>query len=273
MDMLRRLVHVCQVHYEKIILVLALVGLGGAVVALIQVSQNEANNLQQYEVEMKRGKGKPMEPLDSARYRAALQTAQTPPTLNFATPHNLFNPVKWQRKPDGSLIKVQTGREVGPDAMRITRIGELYFIVSLERVASAGGYVLGITHEGAEDPRFRRKIPKFCTVNNKPEISPRELVALREIRGDPQDPELIVELAETGEKITVTKDDPFKRVEGYEADLSYPVEDKTYKNLRKNSRIFIGGEEYKIVAITPGEVVLSASLNDKKYNIRQVAPR
>jgi hypothetical protein len=181
--------------------------------------------------------------------------------------------VKWQRKSDGTLIKVQTGKEVGPEAVTITRVGELFFIVSLDRMATTGGYTLGIVHEGAPTPMERRKIPKFCTVNNKPEIPKKEMLALREVKGAAEDPELVVELAETAERISLTKDKPFKRVEGYEVDLSYPPEGKTFTKLREGSKLQLGGEEYKIVAITTNEVVLSASLNDKKYTVRQSAAR
>jgi hypothetical protein len=274
MEFLRKFITLCQANYEKAILILALVGLAGAVVVLYQVSLNEEENLKGYEKEMRQPKGKSMTPISLDRYRSALQLVSQPPALDFGTPHHLFNPVKWQRKlSDGTLIKVQTGKEVGPYAMNLVRVGELFFIVSLDRAASTGGYTLGVTHEGAENPWERRKVPKFVTVSNKPEILKKDLLALREVKGTPEEPELIVELAETGEKISVTKDKPFKRVEGYEVDLSYPLEGKTFTKLRVNSKLHFAGEDYKVVAITPTEVVLSANLNDKKYTVRQTASR
>ncbi len=273
MQFLRKLITVCQVHFEKVILILALVGLGAAVLILFEASQSEATSLGKKETEMKKGKGRAMAPFDYGRYQAALQMAEKPPVLDFSTPHHLFNPVKWQRKLDGAVIKVQTGKEVGPAALTLQKVTELFFIVSLDRIFTTNSFTLGITHEGAPDARGRARIPKICTLNNKPEISKRDILALREIRGTAEDPELVVQLAETGEKVTVTKDKPFKRLEGYEADLSYPVEGKTFPKLREGAKVHFGGEDYKVVAINSSEVVLSATLNDKKYTVRLAAAR
>ena len=57
-------------------------------------------------------------------------------------------------------------------------------------------------------------------------------------------------------------------MEGYEADLNYPVENKSFPNLREGSKLMLGGEEYKVVTVSANEVVMSASLNDKKYTVR-----
>ena len=79
---------------------------------------------------------------------------------------------------------------------------------------------------------------------------------------------VVVELNDTGEQITLTKDKAFSRVDGYMADLRYPPETKFFLNRRVGDRISIAGEEYNIVAISENEVVLSARSNGKKYTIR-----
>jgi hypothetical protein len=102
---------------------------------------------------------------------------------------------------------------------------------------------------------------------------------LKEIRGAPTDPQaLVFELNESSEPIVVTKDTPFRRIEGYTADLRFPPENRSFSNRRAEDpgpygRIFVAGEEYNIVAIpNPNEVVLSAKSNKKKYTIRSAAP-
>jgi hypothetical protein len=82
---------------------------------------------------------------------------------------------------------------------------------------------------------------------------------------------LIIELGDTKEHVSVAKTKDFRRPAGFEVDLKYPVENKTFPNLRLGSTLTVGGDQYIIVAINENEVVMSARLNDKKYTIRQVA--
>jgi hypothetical protein len=56
-------------------------------------------------------------------------------------------------------------------------------------------------------------------------------------------------------------------VVGYEADLRYDVEGRTFKDQREGRSIRLSGESYNIVAIRPDEVVLSADSNDRRYAI------
>ena len=95
---------------------------------------------------------------------------------------------------------------------------------------------------------------------------------MKEIKPPPEDPaELILELADGVTKVSIAKDKPFTQVEGYEADLKYAIDGKTFSNLRVNSPLRFLGEEYIVVAITQNEVVVSARSNDKKYTVRQGA--
>jgi hypothetical protein len=263
-----RIVQVFKLHYEKIILSLVLAGLAAAVWFLYEASMNEEEMNRTYIVGVGTRKVKGVKPVDLSSYQSALKLAQNPPALILSGGHNLFNPVKWQRRPDGTLIKIQTGREVGPDAMIITRITPLYYMISLDRV-NAGGFVMGVTREAAERPLERKKKQKFVTLNVT-----NEFFTLREVKGTPEDPsELVLELADTKERVSVAKSKDFKRPVGYEVDLKYPVENKNYLNQRVGSTLTVAGDQYIIVAILENEVVLSARLNDKKYTVRQIAGR
>jgi hypothetical protein len=175
--------------------------------------------------------------------------------------------VKWQRQPNGELLKIQTGKEVGPDRMVASKITPLKLTISLDRVADAGSYYLGVTREAAERPVDRRKRQFFAKAGEKTPV-----FTLKEIKGDPANPtELRLELIENGESVTVSKDKPYERIDGYEADLLYSVENKPFNNVRVGSKITFAGETYNIVAINPNEVVLSAQLNDKKHTVRLAA--
>jgi frataxin-like iron-binding protein CyaY len=90
-----------------------------------------------------------------------------------------------------------------------------------------------------------------------------------DVKGKPEDPaQIIVELKDTGEKAVITKDQPFKRVDGYTADLHYDLEKKRWTARRVGSQISFNGEDYTIVAINQNEVVLSAKVNGKKWTIK-----
>jgi hypothetical protein len=69
--------------------------------------------------------------------------------------------------------------------------------------------------------------------------------------------------------VTVSKDKPFKRVEAYSADLKYDLEKpvKNFAGLRGGSRLEFGGEDYIVVAVDAGEVILSAQSNQKKTTL------
>jgi hypothetical protein len=92
-----------------------------------------------------------------------------------------------------------------------------------------------------------------------------------EVKGKPDEPsQIIVQLNDTGEKAVITKEQPFRRVDGYMADLHYDLEKKNWQHRRVNSQppLSLNGEDYNIVAINQNEVVLSAKLNGKKWAVK-----
>lgn len=254
---------VLRQHYEKLILGLALLGLAVAVAVLMKSSQSEQNKIQEYLAKVERRSGAPVPKMDLTRLEGTLKKAGSPPGLELAGPHNLFNPVKWQRAPDGRIIKRVTGTEGTVDEMEILRIAPLQFIVHFERFTGTG-YQIMTTNEAAVFPYPKRiAITYGLNETNKP------VLILREIKGAPDSPsELMVELKDTGERVGISKERPLVRTNTFEADLKWKLEDRTFKNLRTNAVLRLGSDDYKIVAINPGEVVMSAS-NDKKYSVRR----
>jgi hypothetical protein len=83
---------------------------------------------------------------------------------------------------------------------------------------------------------------------------------------------VVLELLDTGEKVTLTKQSkevPYKRIDGYAADVSYPPGGlPPWKNKRVGDMLKFNNEEYKIVAINPNELILSANSNQKKWTIK-----
>ena len=248
-------------HYEKIILTLALIGLAVAVLLLMKFSEDETTTIQQYERHVRQRSGGLVKPVDLTNLVGAVQMAKNPPDLEFAGTHNLFNPVVWQKDAQGRVYKNTTGTETTLDQLQITRIAPLMFSVMFDRWAGQGSYTIFTTNEAAYPKSTRQAYAVNET--NKP------VLILRQVRGAPENPsEVVVELKETGEPITLVPGQPFVRTNTYEVDLRYSLENRDLKRQRINYVLKLGGEDYKIIAINPNEVVVSAA-NDKKYTLRR----
>jgi hypothetical protein len=259
-------------HYEKVILALALVGLIAAVSSLYKSKNAENERIESYNRNIGKRKGKPVPSTDVSALAAAMQRATNPPSLDFSPPHNVFNPVKWQKRVDGSLLKVETGKEVGAQALEIVRIEPLRLIVTLDQ-QSGSGVNMSVTQEAQTNRFLRVRIPAFITTNSVSERRHRTGVfTLRDFKVTPDGPVAEIELAD-GTKANVSVNKPFTRVDGYKVDLSYPPEKKTFNDVRVGDPLVLGNEAYNIVAITPNEVVVSARSNDRRTTIRNNAAK
>ena len=171
----------------------------------------------------------------------------------------------WQKKSDGQPILILTGEETGPKALVVTKQTPLYLTISLDNVSTSESgtrYVINVEREAAVDRSKRLKKPFFAKKDEK-----NEAFVLREVKGPPDAPtELVLELTEGGDIVSIAKDKPFRRVDGYMVDLKYPLENRPpWKDQRVGSAALkFGGEEYNIVAITKTEVVVLAKSNQKK---------
>ena len=269
MESLKKFGRILRFHYEKILLSLVLLGLGFGVWYVYEASEEERQKIRDFPDTIERKGTAGVPEINLARQQALVQMAKNPPALNFSLPHNLVNPVLWRRSADGTMTPVRTGTEIGPDALVILNVTPLKFIIAFDRVAGSG-YYINITNEYTTLQRERR-IPQFVSLNN----TNSKVFILREAKGPPENPtEFILELKETNERVSVTKEKPYSRVEGYQVDLKYPPEaNKPFPNLRVGSSVRLSGEEYNIVYINQNEVVLSHRLNEKKFTVRKTAQR
>jgi hypothetical protein len=248
-------------NYEKVLLCLVLTGLVVAVVFLLFLVATEKERLEELRNKIINRTPPPLPALQLGPTEALLKRGESPTDLDLATTNKLFNPERWQRAADGRLIKMPVGGEV--QRLEVTRITPLYFIVTLDSISvsdSGPRYVIGVEQQAAPRPRKQQ----FYTSPGEK----KQLFVLREAQGSPENPTaLVLELSDSGEKITIARDKPFRRVDGYMADLKYPPESRTFLNRRVDAKIFFGGVEYIVVAISPDEVVLSAP-NQKKWIVK-----
>jgi hypothetical protein len=234
-------------HYEKIILSLVLIGLAVVAVrlpmAISQAKEELANPTGPLP------KAKPVAPFDFSPEQKALNDITNPPHAVLSGENNLFNPVLWKLKPDGNLIKIT---KEGPSALTITNIAPLYLIISYDS-APAGG-TGGFYVWTQRQPEKKNK--EYLHVNQK---SNSGLFTVTGIKGPADNPtELQLELLETKETVSISNNKPYQRIDGYEADLTYPAAEPMRKR-KVGDIIKLEGEPYKIIEITDKAVRVESS--------------
>jgi hypothetical protein len=260
-------------HYEKVLLGLVLLLAMAAVALLLFWIPNEKARLEEERTQILQRPVKPLTNLDLTLSDGVVKRLGTALDADFGRPHNLVNPVQWQKAPDGKLIKLERGNEVGPEAAVVTNTTPLYLILSFDSVGPStsgapSGYLIGIEKQASPAVEKRRKKQTFAKLNEKKE----DTFTLREIKGPPENPtELVVELSDTGDRVSLSKEKPYKRVDGYLASLRYDREKKNFPARRVGDRVIINSERYNIVAISENEVVVLQELTGKKFTIRKKA--
>ena len=251
-------------HYEKIILSIVLLGLVGALVFLpfiISANRQAVNDMINSLINPP---VKPLPDLDLSQEDAAARRIHSDYYLDLETTNKLFNPVEWQKTPDGNLIPIRNAGMIGVGAVVVTKISPLYLIVSLQSVITnelGARYAIGIERQAAATRAQQHRVERYASTDDRK----KDLFTLEAVKGAPESPdELDLKLTDTGEAVAITREKPFQRVDGYTADLKYDPEKKTFLNRRVGSVISFGGDDYTIVDIKPDEVILSAQSNQKR---------
>jgi hypothetical protein len=258
-------------HYEKVLLGVVLLGLAVAVVFLLLKIPSEKQKLEDMRNSLINRPVKALTNLDLALPDDMLKRMATPAMVDFSAPNKLFNPMPWQKAVDGRLIRADA-TNVGPNAVTITKLTPLYLKLTLDSVTpldTGTRYVIGIEKEAALNPRDRNKTQKYCSLNTK-----NETFTLRDVKAAPDDPTnatVVLELNDSRQRVELSKEHPFRRIDGYMVDLKYAPESKTWTARRVGAELYLNGEGYNIVAITENDVVLSAKSNQKKWTVKYIA--
>jgi hypothetical protein len=255
-------------HYEKILLSVVLLGLVGALVFLPFLIISDQDTQRRMKEGIIHVKVAPLPALDLTRETNVSARLQSPYKLDFSTANKLFNPVQWQRASDNSLIKIKTGNEIGPKAVVITKITPLCLILTLDSIETnefGARYVISMERQAAVLPAQRAKRQHYASVGEK-----NETFTIAEVNGSPGDPaqlKLILQLTDTGERATLSKDKPFRRTDGYSADLKYDPEGKKWQGQRIGADLSFARDDNIIVAINQDTVILLARSNQKKTTL------
>lgn len=259
-------------NYEKILLGIVLVGLVAVAVILLLKVGSEKEDQQNRRTKIINRPVKPLPPMDTTQADSLLKRAESPVALSFSdNTHKLFNPVRWQKTVDGKLLK----NPVGTDVQKLEIVKQptpLYFLITLDSVnISETGTRYGFTVEqqAALKASFRGRRPYYVSKGEKREYGEnKQTFTLQDVTGNADNPDCILELSDLEKPITVSREKPFRRVDGYMADLRFAPENRTFTGRRVGDTINIAGEQYNIVAIAENEVVLSAKSNQKKWTIK-----
>ena len=248
-------------HYEKIILSIVLLSLAAAAGYLIYSVTETRQELRLKEQKIIEGTPKKLKPLATERYQKLLELGKSVEQLDLSKNHHVFNPVTWIRKPNGDIVKISSGNEIGLRAAVVTKISSLNLILDLEvrGDATRPTYSIGVTREYALLPQNRKRLARTATVGNKVSLEPTLSFVLKEIQGTYPDNQLVVDLiaGEETQSITLTKAKPFVKAMINTCDLRYPPDNVNYPpGRREGDRITIAGEEVKIFSIKPNEVTL-----------------
>ena len=261
-------------HYEKVLLGLVLLGLVVSAAFLPLMIASERQSLREMaQAELTR-KPDPLPPLELSKSEQLLARLQTALRLDFSSSHKVFNPVVWKKKPapDNTPIKAQKGN-IGVEAISVIKTSPLHLILTLDAVTTTDSgtrYTIGVEREASASATQRRKRAYYAA----PTVKSDGGFVIVEVKGPPDNPsEVVLELADSGDRVVVTKEQPFRRVDGYTADLKYDPESRRWLNLRVGAGglgtppITVEGESYIVVAINKHEVVLSAKSNNKKTSL------
>lgn len=254
-----------KAHYEKIILSVVLLGLAALAALMPMRVAQERERQEAREREIINPKVKEYQPIDLATNAAVLARLEQPPRLKLDGDHNVFNPVMWQKTPDGGIRKV---KDTGPNAVEIQDIRPLHLSLAFDGVEGASQEVQYQLSYLNEAQHAGKPTPRIAGIKQK-----NNMFTIEDVVGETNNPTALKVLI-VGDKdpVTIGPGKPYERVVGYTADLSYPPANKQWKNQKVKDELSIGGETYNIVAITPSEVVLSAKSN-KKQTILEYKPQ
>jgi hypothetical protein len=253
-------------HYEKIILSVVLLGLAVAAALLPMMVSRERSALEELERDIRQTPPKPLKASDLSTNELSLERLQKPSALKLAGEHNLFNPVQWQRRPDGTLFPIRTGKEIGAGALIIAKLSPLFLRIEFDGPTGTPEnpqYRFRILREAAK--RADQRVP---TTRSAPAVgSKNDVFMVKEMKPKDNPTEFVLELVEDKQQVAVTKEKPFSQVAGYLADLRYEPEKLSFIAKRVGDSLVFAGDTNKIVAITETNVTVRATSNDKRTTI------
>lgn len=251
-------------HYEKLILSVVLLGMAVAAALLPLKVGQVRQELQQATLNIERARIKPLPELDLSTNNTVLRRVRNPGPLTLDAPgHNLFNPIQWKKKPDGTPVPSE---QFGLSALVVTNISPLYLRIQFRGVRNYGSdvrYDFMVTREAATNNAARGPLPSTLAAGAR-----TDLFTVKDVDGPKDNPQgIIIEMTGARQPVMVTRDQPYTEVQGYTADLLHTTENKVFLRQRQGQKLSFGGENYNIIAINERDVTLRDSRTQKQTTI------
>ena len=251
---MQRILDFLKRHYEKIVLSVVIAALAAAAYMGPKLLELEQQKLPKIPDEP--GKAAGIQPVNLGPLEGLMQAMTNPPALTLNGDHHVFNPVVWKMNPDGTLTKFL---KTGADALIVTKIYFQYERIGLDHASPPGFHFYYQVQSG---PRKA----EFLTVGQK---SKSGLFILRGIKGAPDNPsQLQLELPATGERVFITKEQPYEQVDGHTADLKYPPEANLQLQKKKPGDTFnLDNVPYQVVSIADDSVTVQYQITTKQTTV------
>lgn len=259
-------------HYEKILLGLALFGVVGAVAAMFVMVAKEKDDLQSLRDSLIKKPVKELAfPAEFGSDTAFIDSFPQVHQLDFSSKNKLFNPVLWVKASDGKPMELPDPVDLLRQ-LQVTNATPLYFELTLTKVdATDSGIAYGIMVDHQAEGGKRG--PYFVAMGQRKDYTMAggkkySFTIVSTNNGTVDEPKLTLQLNDSNDRITLTKESPHKEVEGYMIDLRLDSIKLNRTHLHVGSSLAINGDDYTIAAITQNEVTLSAKSNNKKTTIQ-----
>jgi hypothetical protein len=254
-------------HYEKILLGFVLAGLLGVLVFMIFYIASDREEMEQKREGLINPRVTALTNLDLTVQSNALVRMTSPYLLDFETGNKLFNPLDWMKYPDGRIVPLKIGNEIGLKAVVVTNITPLYLILSLDAVVTnelGTRYTVGVEKQSALTAAKRHKQSRYVSMGDKA----NDFFSLMAVKSAPENPDaLVLKLVDGGEEVSISRDKPFRRVEAYAADFRYPPDNITKRGQRIGDKVSFGGTDYLVVEVNQNELILADQTNQKKTSL------
>lgn len=262
-------------HYEKLILSVVLLGLAIAAGYLPFEVAKVRERLAEVTTAIEEGRVEPLKPLDLSTNEAVLRRATSRVEFTFGKgTHGLFNPAgTWRKGPGPGGWPPIPPPPSGVEGLTVTGITPLLLKIEYQGISQGSSGAFGtryrfyIQNQASTNAALARGRIVILATNDKPAAG--DPILIKDIIGAPEEPDAIqVQLTDTRELVTISKDKPHTEVAGYSAELRHEREGRTFSRLRPGSKLTVAGATYNVVAIRDTDV----TIEDDQSKRRTVIP-
>lgn len=251
-------------HYEKAVLSLVLLALAVVAVLLFVEVGTFKTNLDDQLKNRTGVKKKELRPVDLTGNQAVLKRLSSSIDVPLGGDHPTFTATRWKKMANGGVAPDNSRANQGPAGIANAITTPLYLTVDFSKVAGTPDspryeFVIGREFEKQTSKRGNSTLSVKVSEGLRLTGQKSDLFRLLEVKGNTMEPsELSIQLTAGNDRVTVSPKRPYRQIMGYAAQFVYGTEKRVFRNVRVDDTLPLSGVNYKVVAITEGEIVISA---------------